>query len=80
MSENDEKNIIKLLKRDGRKEKNFALDVLNFFVQKISGLENEDLTKMENKKSRDENSDGELIEHENEEEEEEEDEEDDDER
>ena len=46
MSENDEKNIIKLLKRDGRKEKNFALDVLNFFVQKISGIENDNLTKM----------------------------------
>ena len=46
MSENDEKNIIKLLKRDGRKEKNFALDVLNFFVQKILGTENDNLTKM----------------------------------
>jgi hypothetical protein len=81
MSENDEKNVIKLLKRDGRKEKNFALDVLNFFVQKISGSENEDLTKMENKKSSDENSDGEVNENENDdekdEEEEEEDEEDD---
>jgi hypothetical protein len=71
MSENDEKNIIKLLKRDGRKEKNFALDVLNFFVQKISGLENEDLTETENKNSKDENSDGEVNENENEEDEEE---------
>ena len=76
MSENDEKNIIKLLKRDGRKEKNFALDVLNFFIQKISGTENDDLTRMENKHRRDENSDGEVNENENEEEEEEDEEDD----
>lgn len=67
MSENDEKNIIKLLKRDGRKEKNFALDVLNFFVQKISVTENDDLTRMGSKNRKEENSDGEVNENEKEE-------------
>ena len=57
MAENDEKNIIKLLKRDGRKEKNFALDVLHFFVRKISMSESEDSTEEENKNSIDENGD-----------------------
>ena len=64
MSENDEKNIIKLLKRDGRKEKNFALDVLNFFVQKISVTENDDLTRMGSKNRKEEDSDGEVNENE----------------
>ena len=75
MSENDEKNIIKLLKRDGRKEKNFALDVLNFFVQKISVTENDDLTRMGSKNRKEENSDGEVNENEKEEGEDEEDDE-----
>ena len=57
MAENDEKNIIKLLKRDGRKEKNFALDVLHFFVRKIPMSESEDSTEEENKNSIDENGD-----------------------
>ena len=57
MAENDEKNIIKLLKRDGRKEKNFTLDVLHFFVRKISMSESEDSTEEENKNSIDENGD-----------------------
>ena len=54
--ENDEKNIIKLLKRDGRKEKNFALDVLNFFIQRITGIDNDNLTKMGKKNENDDSS------------------------
>ena len=57
--ENDDKNVIKLFKRDGRKEKNFALDVLNFFVQKITGADNDNAMKikMGKKNENDDNSD-----------------------
>ena len=73
MTENDEKNIIKLLKRDGRKEKNFPLDVLYFFVQKITGLESENFMEMENKNknknmnTNDDNSDVDIDEDDDEE-------------
>ena len=47
-TEGDDKNVLKLLKRDGRKEKDLCIRVLQYFVDKCTN-KNEKETKSNNK-------------------------------
>ena len=56
--EGDDKNVLKLLKRDGRKEKDLCVQILQYFVNKCTNTKDENNVKCNNNKNQS-NSDSE---------------------